>query len=59
MLFSGNQNIVADVQKPSNQGLVNRMFGAVSNTVKYGNNVFDIVHKKTNGLTARALGYDS
>uniref|UniRef100_R4G7V6 Putative soluble epoxide hydrolase n=1 Tax=Rhodnius prolixus TaxID=13249 RepID=R4G7V6_RHOPR len=57
--LTGNQNIVADVQKPSNQGLVNRMFGAVSNTVKYGNNVFDIVHKKTNGLTARALGYDS
>uniref|UniRef100_A0A023F7J8 Putative soluble epoxide hydrolase n=1 Tax=Triatoma infestans TaxID=30076 RepID=A0A023F7J8_TRIIF len=55
----GNSNPVADRDKPSNNGLVNRMFGAVSNTVKYGNSVLDVVQKRTNGLTARALGYDS
>ncbi|BES92914.1 ABC1 family [Nesidiocoris tenuis] len=44
-------------QENVNGGLVNRMFGAVSSTVKYGTGVIDVVHKKTNGFTSRALSF--
>lgn len=46
-----------DKQENVNGGLVNRMFGAVSSTVKYGTGVIDVVHKKTNGFTSRALSF--
>ncbi|KAK9502244.1 hypothetical protein O3M35_011050 [Rhynocoris fuscipes] len=55
----GNPSPTPNREKVANSGLVNRMFGAVTNTVKYGNNMIDVVHKTTNGLTARALGYDT
>lgn len=32
------------------QGLMDRMFGAVSTTVKLGNSVIDSVQKRTNGV---------
>jgi hypothetical protein len=34
------------------KGLVNRMFGAVSSTVRYGNQMLDVVQKKTNGVVS-------
>jgi len=34
------------------KGLVNRMFGAVSSTVRYGNQMVDVVQKKTNGVVS-------
>ncbi|PSN36565.1 hypothetical protein C0J52_09140 [Blattella germanica] len=40
------------VEKTPSKGLVNLMFGAVSSTVKYGNNVLDAVQKKTNGVVS-------
>ncbi|XP_017785721.1 PREDICTED: epoxide hydrolase 4-like [Nicrophorus vespilloides] len=36
------------VQRSPSKGLMDRMFGAVSTTVKYGNSVLDTVQKKTN-----------
>ncbi|XP_063909712.1 epoxide hydrolase 4-like [Zophobas morio] len=39
-----------DLDKSAGRGIMNRMFGAVSNTVKYGNSVLDSVHKRTNGV---------
>lgn len=36
--------------KANSKGLMNRMIGAVSTTVKYGNSVLDSVQKKTNGV---------
>jgi hypothetical protein len=38
------------LERSASKGIVNRMFGAVSSTVKYGNSVLDTVHKKTNGV---------
>lgn len=37
-------------ERSSSKGIMNRMIGAVSSTVKYGNSVLDTVHKKTNGV---------
>jgi hypothetical protein len=43
----------ARIEKPvSAKGLVNRMFGAVSSTVRYGNQMVDVVQKKTNGVVS-------
>jgi hypothetical protein len=40
-------------EKPvSPKGLVNRMFGAMSSTVRYGNQMLDVVQKKTNGVVS-------
>ncbi|KAH1021345.1 hypothetical protein HUJ04_010873 [Dendroctonus ponderosae] len=36
--------------RSTSQRLINGLFGAVSNTVKYGNSVLGIVQKKTNGV---------
>ncbi|XP_014282132.1 epoxide hydrolase 4 [Halyomorpha halys] len=49
----GNQISVPTAKPPSN-GLVNRVFGAVSNTLNYGNGVFGAV-KKVNQTGLRAL----
>lgn len=41
------------IEKPvTSKGLVNRMFGAMSSTVKYGNQMVDVVQKKTNGVVS-------
>ena len=40
------------IEKTPSKGLVNMMFGAVSSTVKYGNNVIGAVQKKTNGVVS-------
>lgn len=38
-------------ERTQSKGIMDRMFGAVSSTVKYGNSVFDTVHKRTkNGM---------
>ncbi|CAG2062290.1 unnamed protein product, partial [Timema podura] len=46
-------------EKSPSRGLVNRMFDAVSSTVKYGNQMLDTVQRKKcndeNSLSARAL----
>jgi hypothetical protein len=39
-------------ERPQPKGLVNRMFGAMSSTVRYGNQVLDVVQKKTNGIVS-------
>ncbi|XP_047104265.1 epoxide hydrolase 4-like isoform X1 [Schistocerca piceifrons] len=36
------------VDKPVQKGLMDRMFGAVASTVKYGNQMFDVVQKTSN-----------
>lgn len=41
------------------QGLIGHFFGAVSNTVKYGNSVIDSVQKKTGGSIPTSLGLSS
>ncbi|XP_075226294.1 epoxide hydrolase 4-like isoform X2 [Lycorma delicatula] len=51
--FVGNKTKLA--QKTPSGGLVFKMFDAVSSTMKYGNQVLDIVQKKTNGLTSKAF----
>lgn len=38
------------LEKSPSKGIMDRMFGAVSNTVKYGNSVLDTVQKRTNGV---------
>jgi hypothetical protein len=44
---------VPRIEKPvPPKGLVNRMFGAMSSTVRYGNQVVDVVQKKTNGVVS-------
>ncbi|GLV31968.1 hypothetical protein CBL_07728 [Carabus blaptoides fortunei] len=48
--------------KTLSKGIMNRMFGAVSSTVKYGNSVLDSVQKRTNGVVSipsRALNLNS
>jgi hypothetical protein len=49
------------VEKAPSKGLVNRMFGAMSSTMRYGNQMLDVVQKKTNGvvssLPSKALSF--
>jgi hypothetical protein len=40
------------IEKAPPKGLVNRMFGAMSSTVRYGNQMLDVVQKKTNGVVS-------
>lgn len=40
------------IEKAPCKSLVNRMFGAMSSTVKYGNQMLDVVQKKTNGIVS-------
>lgn len=40
------------LDRPQSKGLMDRMLGAVSNTVKYGNSVIDSVQKRTNGVVS-------
>lgn len=37
-------------ERSPSKGIMDRMFGAVSTTVKYGNSVLDSVQKRTNGV---------
>lgn len=49
-------------EKYISKGLMEKMFGAVTSTVKYGNSVLDSVQKRTNGVVsmpARALHLNS
>lgn len=39
-----------NIERSHGKGLMDRMLGAVSNTVKYGNSVIDSVQKRTNGV---------
>lgn len=39
-----------NLERSPSKGLMDRMFGAVSNTVKLGNSVIDSVQKRTNGV---------
>ncbi|XP_022913200.1 epoxide hydrolase 4-like [Onthophagus taurus] len=47
---SGNNNKINERRFSPTTGLMNRMIGAMSTTVKYGNSVLDSVQKKTNGV---------
>lgn len=39
-----------NLERSPSKGLMDRMLGAVSNTVKYGNSMIDSVQKRTNGV---------
>ncbi|XP_029031967.1 epoxide hydrolase 4-like isoform X1 [Osmia bicornis bicornis] len=41
---------VSNTEKPPPKSIVSSWFGSLSNTVKYGNHMFDAVHKKTSGV---------
>lgn len=38
------------VEKTSPKNMVSSWLGSLGNTVKYGNHMFDVVHKKTSGV---------
>ncbi|XP_015112324.1 epoxide hydrolase 4 [Diachasma alloeum] len=40
------------VEKTPSKGIVSTWLGSLSSTVKYGNQVFDAVHKRTNGVVS-------
>lgn len=42
----------ANIEKPLPKSVMSSWLGSFSNTVKYGNHVFDVVHKKTNGVAS-------
>lgn len=52
-MFTDNEPF--PLSKSNSDGLVYRMFGAVTSTVKYGNTVIDAVQKRTGDLATRAL----
>lgn len=41
-----------NIEKPLPKGVMSSWLGSLSNTVKYGNHVFDVVYKKTNGVAS-------
>ncbi|RZF34868.1 hypothetical protein LSTR_LSTR012865 [Laodelphax striatellus] len=51
--------LVGNITPPATQtpsgGIVYRMFGAVSSTMKYGNQMMDVVSKRTNGISSKAI----
>ncbi|XP_068971314.1 epoxide hydrolase 4-like isoform X1 [Bombus flavifrons] len=40
------------IEKPSSKNIMSSWFGSLGNTVKYGNHMFDAVHKKTSGVVS-------
>lgn len=54
MKFLITKDLRGTIERQPSKGLMNRMFGAVSSTVKYGNSVLDTVHKTTNGIVSNA-----